>query len=430
MIRVIATGLSIELSQTMESFCIHHVYGKERLLNIASGTSKERFRPHGMWDAVKWDGSEESSQKKPYYTYVLRNPDTNEVLYTGKGKSERCFAHFQDLDTISEEERNKKQAALQELLDKGFAQDQIVRLIAVGLNEEEALAIESFCIKYVYGPNTNAVMGHHPNRFRAKGDWDLRIGFDIPFLACAKGSEARQRELDEWLGQGYLAKLEDVVTPYPNLRFSELFNHGAGAPAISATVYGAGGGSRDGGGVVVCEDEGDREERGTVYVFSFSPITFKISVEIRWNGKKQEKWFRKKFRTANPDLWAGHEVDPDHDLKYLNRREDGTFLPDSWKGKPTTDLATARKRLGWMISLLQTNSLAELSDAIGDEGVSELLYVDVEIRAPLEQARKVRKLRKFANNKVDGEQCRAALARSDGNLEHAKQILLDELGPF
>ena len=119
MIRVIATGLSIELSQTMESFCIHHVYGKERLLNIASGTSKERFRPHGMWDAVKWDGSEESSQKKPYYTYVLRNPDTNEVLYTGKGKSERCFAHFQDLDTISEEERNKKQAALQELLDKG-----------------------------------------------------------------------------------------------------------------------------------------------------------------------------------------------------------------------------------------------------------------------------------------------------------------------
>lgn len=81
MIRVIATGLSIELSQTMESFCIHHVYGKERLLNIASGTSKERFRPHGMWDAVKWDGSEESSQKKPYYTYVLRNPDTNEVLY-------------------------------------------------------------------------------------------------------------------------------------------------------------------------------------------------------------------------------------------------------------------------------------------------------------------------------------------------------------
>ena len=97
-----------------------------------------------------------------------------------------------------------------------------MRLIAVGLNEEEALAIESFCIKYVYGPNTNAVMGHHPNRFRAKGDWDLRIGFDIPFLACAKGSEARQRELDEWLGQGYLAKLEDVVTPYPNLRFSEV----------------------------------------------------------------------------------------------------------------------------------------------------------------------------------------------------------------
>lgn len=418
MIRVIATGISFELSQTMESFCIHHVYGTAYLLNIASGKNKSRFRPHGMWDLVDWPEAEKASLVAPYYTYVLRNPKTNEVKYVGKGKSDRCFAHFKDIDTISDEERDKKQKALTELLDQRFAVDEIVRLIAVGLNEDEALAIESFCIKYVFGPNTNAVMGHHPNRFRAKDDWDLRIGFDIPFLATANGTEARQKELDQWLGQGYLSVLQSVVAPFPGLQFSGLFNHGAGSPAIAATVYsGCGAGGRVG------------EERGTVYVFAFSPIKFGISIEIRWNGKEQRECFGRKFRTFKIEEWPTSKIMKE-DLNYQNRRREMVFLPDAWADKPTVDLAVARERLTWMIALLQTNSLEELSEKIGEAGVFELLHIDVELRARVEGKRKASewtrkagKLRELAGNRATREQCIDALTRSNGDFNIAKQLM-------
>jgi len=377
MIRVVATGLSFELSQTMESFCIHHVYGTEtlgtgKLLNIASGKGKDRFRPRGDWAKLNWDGAENASHNAPYYTYVLRNPDSGDIEYVGKGKADRCFAHFKDLDTLTQEEKTKKQKVLKDLQGLGHKEADIVRLIAVGLTEDEALAIESFCIKFVFGPQTNVVMGHHPERFRAQKDWDLRLGFDIPFLATASGVESRQLELDQWLGQGYLTIFQSVVASYPDVRFGDLFNHGAGSPAISAIVYGGG--------------KGVGEERGTIYVFSFSPIKFAISIEIRWNGKAQKQSFRRKFRTFISEEWETSSVSTE-DLKYINRRREMVFLPDPWAGKPTLDMETARKRLGWMISLLQTNSIMELSEAVGDNGLFELLGVDVELRSNVEAKR-------------------------------------------
>lgn len=391
MIRVIATGLSSELAKTMESFFIHAVFGTQRLetgklLNIASGEGRGRFRPKGDLNSIGWVGAENASHEKQYYTYVLRNPKTNTIEYVGKGKSDRCFAHFKDLDSITPEEMSKKQKALKDLLDQGFKENEIVRLIAVGLNEDEALAIESACIKYVFGPSTNAVMGHHPERFRAINDWELRIGFDIPFLAAKGGAEARQLELEQWLGQGYMPRFEVVVAPYSDLQFSELFNHGAGSPAIAATVYGGGGNRNAGGDRLEVGDEGGGEERGTIYVFSHSPIDSAISVEIRWHGKQQIQSFKKKFRTFKKEEWAT-TVATTEDINYLNRRREMVFLPDPWAGKPAQNLETAIKRLGWMIALLQTSSLDELKGKIGEGATSELLGVDEDIRLELEVKR-------------------------------------------
>ncbi len=416
MIRVIATGLSYGLSQTMESFCIHHVYGTEKLktgtlLNLANGKGKDRFRPHGDWTFSEWVGAEVASHVAPYYTYVLRNPTSGVVEYVGKGKGDRCFSHFKDLDTLTPEEKTKKQNVLTSLLTLGHKEGDIVRLIAVGLNEEEALAIESFCIKYVFGPQTNAVMGHHPKRFRAQNDWDLRLGFDIPFLATANGVEARQLELDQWLGQGYPARLAEVVASYPVIQFSELFNHGAGSAAIAATVCGCNG-----------------EERGVVHVFAHSPITFAISIEIRWRGKAQMKSFRNKFRTFIAEEWE--KIIPTiEDLDYINRRREMVFLPDPWRNNPTLELETAIKRLGWMIALLQTDTRKELSQKVGEDGISELLGVDEKLRADLEEmrinrnrTRNINRLRRF-EPQATNEQCHAALEEANDDLERTKEIL-------
>jgi len=89
-----------------------------------------------------------------YYVYELRDPDTLEVFYVGKGQDRRVEAHKPDDNTA-------KGLKLREIYEKG----KIPLRIIIGRfeNEEQAFAVEAALIKWVYGKSklTNSIQGHH-----------------------------------------------------------------------------------------------------------------------------------------------------------------------------------------------------------------------------------------------------------------------------
>jgi hypothetical protein len=95
------------------------------------------------------------------YVYELRDPDTLEVFYVGKGSDRRLEAHKPDNET-----------------DKGLKLDEIYRRgkeplrIIIGRfeNEEQAYAVEATLIKWVYGKNKlkNIIQGHRHKFIRPR----------------------------------------------------------------------------------------------------------------------------------------------------------------------------------------------------------------------------------------------------------------------
>jgi len=150
--------------------------------------------------------------KGRFYVYALIDPTQNsKPFYIGKGFHDRATQHFRTVrpdETANRDEthpdqemgltqggesasifkaeleRNEpdKSARIQELLAAGHTSSDMIRVIARGLSESAAFAVEALTIKSVYGQHalTNEVAGHHDERFRFLNDWNHLNGFDLP----------------------------------------------------------------------------------------------------------------------------------------------------------------------------------------------------------------------------------------------------------
>jgi hypothetical protein len=93
-----------------------------------------------------------------YYVYVYIDPRNFEEFYYGKGKGSRKQAHLFD---VSESEKAKR---IREIRKAGL--DPIVRVIASGLTEKEALLVEATLIWKLGKFTDNVAGGHFSNKFR------------------------------------------------------------------------------------------------------------------------------------------------------------------------------------------------------------------------------------------------------------------------
>ena len=96
--------------------------------------------------------------KSYVYVYCEISDDNKRLpIYIGKGKSDRCFSHLNNLDDLSKS-KNKKIHSLME-------EDRLgIDILAYGLEEKTALTVESACIDLMGIDNlTNVVRGHGDN---------------------------------------------------------------------------------------------------------------------------------------------------------------------------------------------------------------------------------------------------------------------------
>jgi uncharacterized protein len=92
-----------------------------------------------------------------YYVYVLRDPETDEVFYVGKGTGNRVFSHCRE--ALENPEKNGKTQRIQQIKAKGL--ELKYEILRHGLTETEALEVESAVIDLIRLPNLkNQVWGH------------------------------------------------------------------------------------------------------------------------------------------------------------------------------------------------------------------------------------------------------------------------------
>lgn len=222
--RVVARRVSEDVAFALEALLIKSVYDRKTLTNIADGRGSERFRPWANWDYLEGfdlrrtdtgdfledDGTHPAGE---FYVYVLRNPETKQIFYVGKGQGGRLGDHFREARRRREVDcKNKRLNELSSLLeDNRYRPEEIGRVMARVNSEALAFIVESFYIKFVLGFRNlhNVQPGNFFGLFRSRGDWELRAGFDIPIIV-EKGQE-RMELLDEFLGDGLDLDLQEVV---------------------------------------------------------------------------------------------------------------------------------------------------------------------------------------------------------------------------
>jgi hypothetical protein len=106
-----------------------------------------------------------------YYVYAYLDPRNYEMLYVGKGKGSRKYAHLPDKAGTATERR------IHEIRQAG--KEPVIKVLAVNLTEEQALLVEKALIWRPGGALTNVSGGHFAKHFRPPNtlDEDLR-GFD------------------------------------------------------------------------------------------------------------------------------------------------------------------------------------------------------------------------------------------------------------
>jgi len=227
LIRVVARAVDETTALAVESLLIKSVYGLENLTNIQSGHHAERFRAVNDWGYLHgfdlpvdaWGNFLSDGGQRPcgrFYIYVLRDPDTGEVFYVGKGQGGRLGQHFDDVHTVVDQpEGLARLERLNTLLARGHQPKDIGRIVARVSSEALAYVIESCWIKFVVGfaQLTNIQPGRVSGMFRARDDWEPRLGFERPM----RGQGARAELEDLFLGEGLDYLLSEVMNA-PGLR--------------------------------------------------------------------------------------------------------------------------------------------------------------------------------------------------------------------
>ncbi len=107
-----------------------------------------------------------------YYVYVYIDPRNFEEFYYGKGKGSRKFAH------LSDDKDSEKTKRINEIKNVGL--EPIIKVIAKGLTEQDALLIEKTLI-WKLGKNlTNKSSGFFADMFRPHNTFHQELsGFDF-----------------------------------------------------------------------------------------------------------------------------------------------------------------------------------------------------------------------------------------------------------
>lgn len=106
-----------------------------------------------------------------YYVYVYIDPRSYEEFYYGKGKGSRKDAH------LAEESDSEKSKRISLITQAGLKP--IIRVIAKGLNEHDALLIEKTLLWKLGRQLTNISSGHYADNFRPHDKLHTELsGFD------------------------------------------------------------------------------------------------------------------------------------------------------------------------------------------------------------------------------------------------------------
>lgn len=386
-VRIVARKITEKNSFALESMLIKHVYGSEKLTNQQSGHDSDRFRDFDKWDYQdSYDIETDElgnflNTTKPnifgiYYVYVLRNPESQQIFYVGKGKGNRLADHFlkSKKDEGSDIERLDQ---IRQLTQNGHRPKDIGRIIARVEHEDTAFMIESFYIKFVVGLNnlTNIQPGHHFSNFRSLGDWEARHGFDISII-LHKGAK-RTELLDNYVGLGLDVDLYNVVeiikNDYPNykLDFGEASVFGASELIVDALIPGQ----------ELISEELVNECKSRKLV-GFKRIAsgpknaeIRVRIQVRNNRKFQvfmhgkkylaEAWFKQHFSKLGA---------------FPVNRRDHQYRPDAWHDqngslKATHDPNIAAARVIEMIQIALAQNRNELS-----ENIAKLLDAEPKVR--------------------------------------------------
>jgi hypothetical protein len=337
--RIIGRRMDERTARAVEAFLIRSVYGIRNLTNRVEGAHAERFRGRGeerFIDGFDMDHSISDAELRRieeqfgrHYVYSLRDPGTGRIFYIGKGTGRRMFAHFADAtkpaDAVS---FGSHIQVLSKLVSDGCRPRDIYRVEARLDSEQQAFALEALLIKFVHGLTSikNCVAGHHGEMFRAKGDWEPRRGFDLPYV-CAPGARIdRADKRDGMIGEGLAIPLLAVAASFPDLNFDPpkvLDSCELGIEADLVPQSGAG-------------------ARVKVFI-----RRRKMQVELRPRRKAQKEWVRSHFTRLGA---------------YPLRRKDDVFFPDAWgRANMTDDVDEIAHRVRIMRQIVDANHFGELS---------------------------------------------------------------------
>lgn len=134
-----------------------------------------------------------------YYVYVYIDPRNHEEFYYGKGVGSRKDAH---LDDQSDSDRAKRIAEIQQ---DGLTP--IIRVIAQGLSEAEALLVEKTLLWKLGKWTTNIATGHFADKFRPHNTLHKELsGFDFRNgLYYYNVGEGTHRNWDDYVEFGFIS---------------------------------------------------------------------------------------------------------------------------------------------------------------------------------------------------------------------------------
>ena len=134
-----------------------------------------------------------------YYVYVYIDPRNYEEFYYGKGQGSRKDAH------LREQSDSAKVKRINDILKEG--QKPIIRVIASGLTEPEALLVEKTLLWKLKKFTTNVSSGHFADKFRPHNTLHRELpGFDFKngFYYYNVG-ECEYRNWDDYRTHGIIA---------------------------------------------------------------------------------------------------------------------------------------------------------------------------------------------------------------------------------
>ena len=102
-----------------------------------------------------------------YYVYAYLDPRNYEMLYVGKGKGSRKYAHLPNKAGTATERR------IHEI--KRAGKEPVIRVVAVNLTEQQALLVEKALIWRPGGSLTNVSGGHFAKNFRPPNTLDEEL---------------------------------------------------------------------------------------------------------------------------------------------------------------------------------------------------------------------------------------------------------------